>query len=267
MVRGVEILTAASKLATHLGIANFKASDGWLWRFRNRHGLFKVRGEAGDVDTSSVEPFHQKLKTLIENEGLALSQVDNEHETGFYLRSMLKNSQVRKGEETDTNFKGFEAGESNTTIDDVRDAEIAAKVSSSDEVECQKIEWLDENETILGYQGVSEAEIAARVKEEKNMGESSSDEVERQKIDWLDENETILGYQGISEAEIAAKVKEEKNTGESECQKVKLSTLRTYVDALLDYTTYSKLKETASYYATLRMLRENIIKEQHMGGY
>ncbi|KAK3883463.1 hypothetical protein Pcinc_012239 [Petrolisthes cinctipes] len=37
----------------------------------------------------------------------------------------------------------------------------------------------------------------------------------------------------------------------------------TYVDALLDYTTYSELKKTAS----LRMLCENIIKEHHMGGH
>ncbi|KAG7163426.1 Tigger transposable element-derived protein 7-like 67 [Homarus americanus] len=39
VVRGVEIQAAAVKLASHMGIENFKASDGWLWRFRNRHGI------------------------------------------------------------------------------------------------------------------------------------------------------------------------------------------------------------------------------------
>ena len=35
----------ATKLAAHLGNTNFKVSEGWLWRFRNCHGLFK-RGAA-----------------------------------------------------------------------------------------------------------------------------------------------------------------------------------------------------------------------------
>ena len=34
-VRGTEILAAAGKLAAHLGIRDFKGSEGWLWRFRN----------------------------------------------------------------------------------------------------------------------------------------------------------------------------------------------------------------------------------------
>ena len=37
-VRGVEIMAAAESLAQHMGI-ECKASAGWLWRFRNRHGL------------------------------------------------------------------------------------------------------------------------------------------------------------------------------------------------------------------------------------
>ncbi|KAG7175318.1 DExH-box ATP-dependent RNA helicase DExH1-like [Homarus americanus] len=39
VVRGVEIQAAAVKLASHMGIENFEASDGWLWRFRNHHGM------------------------------------------------------------------------------------------------------------------------------------------------------------------------------------------------------------------------------------
>ena len=37
-VRGTEILAAARKLAAHLDFSDFKGSEGWLWRFRNRHG-------------------------------------------------------------------------------------------------------------------------------------------------------------------------------------------------------------------------------------
>ena len=38
-VRGLDIQNAAQRLANHLGIENFKCSDGWLWQFRKRHGL------------------------------------------------------------------------------------------------------------------------------------------------------------------------------------------------------------------------------------
>ncbi|CAM1300043.1 Uncharacterised protein r2_g991 [Pycnogonum litorale] len=62
-VRGVELMAAAQKLAQHMGI-EFKASTGWLWRFRNRHGVCnKVEhGEAGSADTTAVEPYRLKGK-------------------------------------------------------------------------------------------------------------------------------------------------------------------------------------------------------------
>lgn len=91
-VRGMKILSAARWLATNLGITEFKGSDGWLWRFRNRHGLFYrvVKEEAGSANMSEVEPFRFKLQKLIEDES----------ETGFFWRAMPKNSQGRKCEET-----------------------------------------------------------------------------------------------------------------------------------------------------------------------
>ena len=56
----VELLEAAAKLAAHLGYTDFKRSEGWLWQFRNCHGLFSkvLHGEAVDADTASVAPFH-----------------------------------------------------------------------------------------------------------------------------------------------------------------------------------------------------------------
>ena len=100
-VRGVEIIHASEEMARHLEIPNFKGSDGWLWRFRRRYGLFNsvIRGEAGDLDVDAVEPFHLKLLELIREEGLAPGQIYNADETGLYWRAMPKNSQVRKGEE------------------------------------------------------------------------------------------------------------------------------------------------------------------------
>lgn len=46
-VRGIEVLAVARMLAHKLEIENFRGSEGWLWRFRQRHGLFSaaVRGQ------------------------------------------------------------------------------------------------------------------------------------------------------------------------------------------------------------------------------
>ena len=55
-VRGIAIQDAAQKLARHMGITDFTASDGWLWRFRNRHGIGNkvLLGEAASAPTEDV---------------------------------------------------------------------------------------------------------------------------------------------------------------------------------------------------------------------
>ena len=100
-VRGVKLLAAATKLAYHLGYTDFNGSEGWLWRFRNRHGLFNEiqHGEVGNADMASVAPFREKLTRLMSDEGLALSQIYNADETGMFWRSVPKNIQVRRGED------------------------------------------------------------------------------------------------------------------------------------------------------------------------
>ena len=66
-MRGLEIADAANKLPRHMGIESFKASDGWLWRFRNRLGVGnKVeRGKSGSADISAAEPFRLKFIIII----------------------------------------------------------------------------------------------------------------------------------------------------------------------------------------------------------
>ena len=67
-VRGLDIQNAAQRLANHLGIQDFKCSDGWLWRFRRRHGLGNraITGELLSADASAVDPFIEKLHKLME---------------------------------------------------------------------------------------------------------------------------------------------------------------------------------------------------------
>ena len=70
MLNGLEIADAANKLARHMGIESFKASDGWPWRFCNCHGIGnKVEhGEYGSADISAVEPFRLKFNRLMKTE-------------------------------------------------------------------------------------------------------------------------------------------------------------------------------------------------------
>ena len=102
ITRGNEIKHAASTFAEKMNIANFKASDGWLYRFRKRHGLqdTKLSGESASAPTEEIEPFRLKLRKIIDDEGLVLAQVYNFDETGLFWKSLPSNTQEhvsRKG--------------------------------------------------------------------------------------------------------------------------------------------------------------------------
>lgn len=67
-IRGVDIQSAAVKLAKHME-TKFEASDGWLWRFRNRHGIGNrvIFGKAGSAPMEEEESFREKLSELTRN--------------------------------------------------------------------------------------------------------------------------------------------------------------------------------------------------------
>ena len=56
MVRGTELKMAAERFANNIGHHEFKASEGWLYRFKLRHGLTgkKVYGESYTTSTLYV---------------------------------------------------------------------------------------------------------------------------------------------------------------------------------------------------------------------
>ena len=60
-VRGVEIQAAAERLAINVDINNFKASPGWLFRFKRRHNMTnkKIYGESLSANNETVEPFRK----------------------------------------------------------------------------------------------------------------------------------------------------------------------------------------------------------------
>ncbi|XP_068962981.1 tigger transposable element-derived protein 7 [Petaurus breviceps papuanus] len=98
-VRGVELQAAAERFAQCFGRTDFKASTGWLFRFRNRHAIGN-RKACGEQILSSVsenvEPFRQKIAMFIKEERLSLAQVYNGDETDLFWKSMPENIQTNK---------------------------------------------------------------------------------------------------------------------------------------------------------------------------
>ncbi|XP_032705979.1 tigger transposable element-derived protein 7 [Lontra canadensis] len=100
-VRGVELQAAAERFAQCFGRTDFKASTGWLFRFRNRHaiGNRKICGEQVLSSASeNVEPFRQKLYMLIKEEKLSLAQLYSGDETDLFWKSMPENIQASRKE-------------------------------------------------------------------------------------------------------------------------------------------------------------------------
>ena len=84
---------------------------------------------------------------------------------------------------------------------------------------------------------------------------------------WLSKLHLNPEYELLSEADIVLSVlgEEKKDSIDDEKMAVpreKLSTLRTYVDALIDYSSFIQLPTMAHHYGSLRMIKDLIIKEK-----
>ena len=85
----------------------FKASKGWLHRFKNRHGIrqLTMQGESLSADTSAADDFKLSFSMLVEEERFSLHQVFNADETGLYWH-LLPNKTLADGtEKTAKNMK------------------------------------------------------------------------------------------------------------------------------------------------------------------
>ena len=60
--------TAAKDIAEHLEVPNFKASNGWLDRWKRRYNVkkMKINGEAGDVSGETVDSWKERLPELLQ---------------------------------------------------------------------------------------------------------------------------------------------------------------------------------------------------------
>ena len=87
-VSGPMIQEKALAIAKELGLPEFKASNGWLRSFKDRHNIAGARvcGESGSVDSTTVADWQEKLPSIID--GYSPSDIFNMDETGVFYRQM-----------------------------------------------------------------------------------------------------------------------------------------------------------------------------------
>lgn len=97
-VSGPMLQEKAQDVGRELKLDNFKASNGWLYRFRTRHKIaFKaICGEAASVDNETVAEWKNKISSLIE--GYDRNDIFNADETGLFYRALPDKTLCYKGE-------------------------------------------------------------------------------------------------------------------------------------------------------------------------
>ena len=81
---GFVIQTQATKIASEMGVTDFKAIKGWLHLFLNRYAFehINLHGEAGDVDQRKYQERIAKMREHLE--GFDLDFIFNMDETRFF---------------------------------------------------------------------------------------------------------------------------------------------------------------------------------------
>ncbi|XP_046404659.1 tigger transposable element-derived protein 6-like [Ischnura elegans] len=97
-VDGVILKEKAKIVATQLNVENFKASNGWISRFKNRHGLVfkKLAGESAEVNAESTDDWLESLPSILE--GYDPGDVYNADETGLFFNVLPDRTLAYKGE-------------------------------------------------------------------------------------------------------------------------------------------------------------------------
>ncbi|XP_044005578.1 jerky protein homolog-like [Aphidius gifuensis] len=97
------------------GTEDFKASTGWLQKFKNCHGIrkLKVQGESLSAYSNAAEEFNEKFSSIIDEEEYGKDDIYNADETGLNWRSLLKKSLAARQESA---ARGFEVSKEKITI-------------------------------------------------------------------------------------------------------------------------------------------------------
>ena len=85
---GKILMEKATDIANKLGVDTFKASNGWLTRWKQRHNIKQrtVSGESGDVSSETVESWLERVPSIVE--GYEARDIWNTDETGCFWRAL-----------------------------------------------------------------------------------------------------------------------------------------------------------------------------------
>ena len=98
-VSGPFLQEKARKIAERLKVEYFKASNGWLEKFKLRHNInFKtISGESKSVDPEEVLDWLENVKHICE--GYEVKNIYNTDETGLLFRTLINKTLSFKGEQ------------------------------------------------------------------------------------------------------------------------------------------------------------------------
>jgi len=89
------------------GDSTFKASSGWLEKFKERHGIreLEIHGEKLSADVPSANTFIDTLKAFVEKEGFDEEFIYNADETGLNWKKLPNKSLASRRENTAPGYK------------------------------------------------------------------------------------------------------------------------------------------------------------------
>ena len=89
----------AIEIADKLGVEGFKASNGWLDKWKKCHFIKRVTvcGESGDVSGPTVDSWKKRMPEILN--GYELDNIYNLDETGCFWRSLPDKGFREKGKE------------------------------------------------------------------------------------------------------------------------------------------------------------------------
>ncbi|KAK8383375.1 hypothetical protein O3P69_019034 [Scylla paramamosain] len=90
-------------------------SDGWLHRFKVRHGIRKldISGESKSANLPSAEEFVDRFAKIVEEHNLMSEQIYNADETGLFYRCLPRTTLAS---ESEGDVKGFKQSKDRLTI-------------------------------------------------------------------------------------------------------------------------------------------------------
>ena len=85
---GPQLTEKAREIASRLGVEDFKASNGWLDRWKKKHHLRKmtISDESGEVSGLTVDSWKERLPEIVQ--GYSSEDVWNLDETGFFWKAL-----------------------------------------------------------------------------------------------------------------------------------------------------------------------------------